>query len=88
MDRARAVSENVLKRAVLSAAMAIFIDAPIALLSGCGTEQDYSTAEIEWCCGHPDTNYRDASGREYPDKHCMPSGEQNWHTRCAPGLTP
>lgn len=50
--------------------------------------EDYKPAELEWCCGHPDTNYHDASGREYPDKHCMPSGEPNWPTRCAPGLNP
>lgn len=49
---------------------------------------DYSTAEIEYCCTHPDQNYRDSSGREYPDKHCMPSGEPNWETRCQPGLQP
>lgn len=49
---------------------------------------DYSTAEIEYCCTHPDQNYRDSSGREHPDRHCMPSGEPNWETRCQPGLQP
>jgi hypothetical protein len=49
---------------------------------------DYTTQEIEFCCGHPDKNYRDSSGREYPTKHCMPSGEPNWSTRCEPGLNP
>jgi hypothetical protein len=50
--------------------------------------EDYKPAELEWCCAHPDTNYHDASGREYTDKHCMPSGEPNWSTHCAAGLNP
>jgi hypothetical protein len=168
---------KMLKRAILSAAMATVIAAPIALLSGCGTEplassaepppdesevsaplsvaeqdaqdireadfldalltyqshdkditlgghcnvrlmecdpypigkgkhrradamcssvcldtiahcEDYKPAELEYCCAHPDANYHDASGREYPDKHCMPSGEPNWSTHCTAGLNP
>jgi hypothetical protein len=50
--------------------------------------QDYTTDEILFCCANPDKNYRDKAGREYPDRHCMPSGEPNWDTRCAPGLNP
>jgi hypothetical protein len=45
--------------------------------------EDYNPAELEWCCGHPDQNYRGD-----PHKHCQISGEPNWSTHCAPGLNP
>jgi hypothetical protein len=48
--------------------------------------RDYSVAEIEFCCTHPDQDYRDYTGRLHG--HCMPSGEPNWATRCEPGLNP
>jgi hypothetical protein len=47
--------------------------------------EDYSIAEIEFCCAHPDKDYK-VNGKLIG--HCMPSGEPNWYKRCAPGLNP
>ncbi len=47
--------------------------------------EDYSIAEIEFCCAHPNKDYK-VNGKLIG--HCMPSGEPNWYKRCAPGLDP